>query len=67
MAIGVVATDGMVLQLTIRASMPADTIAVIVERMLLLPAVRAVEYPVLRVTVTAVTIMLTLVALDQVV
>ena len=62
-----VATDGMVLQLTIRASMPADTIAVIVERMLLLPALRAVEYPVLRATETVVTIMLTLVALDQVV
>ena len=62
-----VATDGMVLQLTIRVSTPADTIAVIVERMLLLPALRAVEYLVLRATETVVTIMLTLVALDQVV
>ena len=62
-----VAIDGMVLLLSIRASTPADTIAVIVERMLLLPAVRVVEYLVLRATETAVTIMLTLVALDQVV
>ena len=61
-----VATDGMVLQLTIRASMPADTIAVIVELMHR-QEIRAVEYPVLRATVTAVTIMLTLVAQVQVV
>ena len=47
----------MVLLLSIRAFMPADTKAVIGVLMLLLMAIRAVEYPVLQATVIAVTIM----------
>ena len=66
-AIGAVDTDGMVLLLSIRAFMPADTKAVIGVLMLLLMAIRAVEYPVLQAIETAVIIMSTLFAQVRVV
>ena len=67
MAIGAVDTDGMVLLLSIRAFMPADTKAVIGVLMLLLMAIRAVEYPVLQAIETAVIITSTLFAQVRVV
>ena len=59
--------DGMVLLLLIRAFMPADTIVVIGVLMLLLMAIRAVEYPVLQAIETAVIITSTLFAQVRVV